>query len=360
MTFRRKNLLAMIVVGLLLDAQTSFALPPSKSSGRHSHGVRTTNSWSGSKFRFPTEFLRTLINAPAEEQQKMLADKAERDRKMYEGFYRKSNLSDAEKREKVEQRVQDMQQFWLGKIKEYESLTPEQREQRIENTHRTVMLRENLKPLMKAQPLERAERLKSIPEPDRKLVEQRLAVWDKLPVDVQKQVLENDSALHYFARLDATPAEMRSDYLKRLPSSMRTRLEEDIERWNNIPERNRNAMQKAFASLFSLPESEQEKALTFLPEQERRKLEQALDQIEGLSADQRASCLQAYQKYLSMSPERREQFLANAEIWKSMSEEERAAWRAMVAKLPPQRAMPPIPSGLKAPPVAVPGAKQRR
>jgi hypothetical protein len=328
-------------------------------------GSRGTNSWSGSRYRFPTEFLRELLAAAPADRDKLLAERAERDRKFNESFYRSSkSMSEEEKQQKVEKRVQDSQQFWQAKIREYEALTPEQREQRIGITERMAMLREHLTPLMKLPAVERTERLARVPEADRPLVERRLNIWDSLPAGLQSQVLEHNSALHYFARLESTPPELRPGYLDRLPSHIRRKLEEDIHRWQDLPADQREVMQRQFAALFKMPESEKEKTLDFLPEPERRKLEQALGQFDQLPPDQRRKCMDAYKTYSNMSPEQRQQFLINAERWKNMSEEEKAVWRAMAAKLPPLPPgmnTPPLPPGMKAPPAPpVPAAQPHR
>ncbi len=373
MISRKPQLLRCLLVVLLLQGGgVPFAARPPKAAqegerrgmGKPPYGTRTTNTWSGSKFRFPTEFLRDLIHASPAEQEKLLAEKAERDRKFFESYYRNSkSMTEEEIRERVQKRLEDSRQFWAAKIKEYAALTPEQREMRIENTHRTVMLREHLKPLMKASPLERADRLREVPDADRALLESRLKIWDALPSEVQKLVLEHDSALHYFARYETSPAEQREAYMNMLPSSVRRRLEEDILEWNDVPAARRDVMKQAFASLFTLSDEDQEKALTYLPEAERRKLEEALDQFGDLTPAQREKCIQAYQKFLGLSPVGRQQFMSNAEVWKQMDEGERNAWRALVSKLPPQNVSPApaaqVPESLKTPP-PVPSAKPKR
>jgi len=316
-----------------------------KSCDGHEGVSRGTNNWSGTRYRFPTEFLRELLAAGPAERERLLAERAERDRRFHESFYGGAkSMSEEEKRQKVEKRVQDSQQFWHAKIREYEALTPEQREQRITVTESMAMLREHLTPLMRLPAAERTERLARVPEADRPLVERRLNIWDSLPAGLQTQVLEHNSALHYFARLESTPPELRPGYLDRLPSHIRRKLEEDIQRWQDLPADQREVMQRQFAALFKMPESEKEKTLDFLPEPERRKLEQALGQFDQLPPDQRRKCMDAYKTYSNMSPEQRQQFLINAERWKNMSEEEKAVWRAMAAKLPP------LPPGMNTPP----------
>ncbi len=339
--------LAALVLGAADVCPDGSTANERKDRDRNSNSFRGPGGWSSTRYQFPTQLLRDLLAASPAEREKLFIEKADRDRKFYEAFYRNSkSLTDEEKKERVEKRVTDSQQFWAAKVREYEALTPEQREQRLENTQRAAMLRDHLKDLIKLPPSERAGRLEKVPQADLPLVRERLAVWDKLPAEVQGQVREHDSVMHYFTRLEETPAELRAGYLDRYPSSIRRKLEEDIKHWNELPARQREEMQHQFAALFRLTEKEQEKTLTFLPDAERRKMEQALDQFEKLKPEDRRRCMDAYKKYSDMTPEQRQQFMANAERWKNMSEEEKAAWRLLAQKLPP---MPPMPPGYKAP-----------
>lgn len=321
--------------------------------GRHegkdgSDRIGSSISRSTSFTRSTTEFLRTLLTAssPAE-QQKLLDDKLAQDRKSHEDRYAKyESLTPEERGERVNKRLEDSRRFWLGKIKEYEAFPPEERERRLEITHQAGLLRGYLKPLMTATTEQRAKYLADIPEEYRKLVTDRLAAWEKLPPDLRHNLVEHDSVMHYFARLEAKPAELRQDPLESIPSSYRSKLEDDIRRWNGLPAELRASMSREFDRLFQLPESARDRALTYLPDEERRRIEASFEKLGQIPPDEQKHCMDSYRKYSNLTPEQRQQFMKNAERWKSMSDAEKEAWRALSAKLPP---LPPTPPGMPPP-----------
>src|SRR5436190_20189397 len=90
----------------------------------------------------------------------------------------------AERAAFLAKRTPESQKLIVAKLQEYESLPPEQCELRLQVTE----LRWYLLPLMKAPVASRSEELGRIPEGPRKLVQDRLGKWDKLPAEVQKQV----------------------------------------------------------------------------------------------------------------------------------------------------------------------------
>ena len=65
------------------------------------------------------------------------------------------------------------------------------------------------------------------------------------------------------------------------------------------------------------------------------------------SAHHRRACVESFQKFATMSPVERREFLRKAERWQHMSPEERETWRNLVTKLPPMPQepieMPPAP-----------------
>ena len=71
-------------------------------------------------------------------------------------------------------------------------------------------------------------------------------------------------------------------------------------------------------------------------------MDKTLQEFEKLPKDQRAVCIQSFQKFTEMSLPEREMFLINAELWSRMSPDERQAWRDLVNQVPD---WPPLPIG---------------
>src|SRR5215471_8418641 len=79
----------------------------------------------------------------------------------------------------------------LAKVREYKSLKPTERELRL----RVTELHWYLLPLLRMPATNRVNRLAMIPEEHREFVESRLKEWDKVPPDLQKELLENEAAI---------------------------------------------------------------------------------------------------------------------------------------------------------------------
>ena len=115
-------------------------------------------------------------------------------------------MNPAERIQALTNRTPELRTQILAKVREYESLKPDERELRL----RVTELRWYLRPLMTAPATNRAAQLAMIPEPDRELVEDRLQEWDKLPPDVQKELLGIEPTLRYLAEIEG-----RSDVQRR-------------------------------------------------------------------------------------------------------------------------------------------------
>ncbi len=88
----------------------------------------------------------------------------------------------------------------LAKVREYESLKPDNRELRLSVTE----LRWYLWPLMAGPATNRAALLLMVPKQYRELVKDRLQEWDKVPPDVQKELLGIEPTLRYFTETPGT------------------------------------------------------------------------------------------------------------------------------------------------------------
>ncbi|MBI5774012.1 MAG: DUF3106 domain-containing protein [Verrucomicrobia bacterium] len=230
-----------------------------------------------------------------------------------------------------------------AKLAEYEALAPDERELRLQSTQ----LRWHLLPLMRMPPASRAARLAEISATDRPLVEERLALWDKLPADLQRDVLANETALLYLLRADAKPPLPPPLAALAAPDSI-PRPDRALAAWQEIPAARRQEMLGHFGRFFELDEPEKIKTLETLSAAERREIEKSLRDFQQLPPQQRAICLRSFQQFASMSAEEQSAFLQNAERWKAMKPDERQLWRDLVSQLPP------LPPGLGDPLMSVP------
>jgi hypothetical protein len=226
-----------------------------------------------------------------------------------------------------------------AKVREYESLKPDLRELRL----RVTELRWYLWPLMNVRPADRAARLEHIPAEDRKLVEDRLKEWDKLTPEVRQELLENEAAIRYFTELQDQIGRPSPN----ISPARRQKLEEGVRQWQALPDEQRQEMMARFNQFFGLTGQEKERALNTLSEPERRQIEKTLRNFGQLPMAQRVRCIHSFEKFASLSTEEREQFLKNAERWKLMTPDQRQAWRELVSKMPPGLGLPPRPPGLR-------------
>lgn len=252
------------------------------------------------------------------------------------------SLSPAERGKLLDERslAPEQKRILLAKIKEYEAMTPEQRELRLGVTE----LRWYLAPLMRTAPKDRREQMQRIPEEKRKLVEERLRHWDELSPAQQKDFLENEMAVQYFLRLQSITPKEKATYLETFSAERREKLEADLARWLALPTEKRERMREGFQRFFDLNPSEKEKTLGKLSEVERAQMERTLQTYQALPENQRRHCIESFGKISNMSRSERDQFLRKAELWQEMTPAERQSWRELVHKLPQ---LPPLPPGLK-------------
>ncbi|HSA11655.1 MAG TPA: DUF3106 domain-containing protein [Candidatus Paceibacterota bacterium] len=239
----------------------------------------------------------------------------------------------------------------LAKVREYESLPPDERELRL----RVTELHSYLRPLMTAPTTNRASQLARIPETDRELVEDRLREWDKLSPAVQAELLEHEATLRYLAQIHDRTEEQRRIILTNIPAPRREMLEKGISKWSSMSEDQRRQTLSRFHQFFELTAAEKEKALRTLSGPERRQIEKTLRAFDQLRPDQRAVCLRSLEKFTSLSPAERHRFLKDAERWQQMSPGERQTWRDLVRKMPP-----PLPTRRPPPPPLPPAARPHR
>lgn len=284
----------------------------------------------------PTEFLRNLLALDATARQKAIDERLDKDKKFWEARYADHPEMTPEDRAKaVTEKVDGGRKFWAAKLAEYDALKPEEREVRLKTTERTISMHFYLRPLMRIQPSERAARLAAIPAADRKLVEERLKIWDGLSPERQQEYFDNEMVMQYLARVEATPPDQRSQILQQYSPNHRKKLEDALAVWMSQPKEQRQRTYDTFLTFFQLSDKEKDKVLDTLSDSERHDMEKSLQAFEKLPPDQRKTCIESFRKFANMTPQQRDEFLKNAERWKHMSASERETWRSLVTQLPP-------------------------
>jgi hypothetical protein len=253
-------------------------------------------------------------------------------------------MSAAERAQALTNRPAASRKQILAKVREYEAMKPNQRELRLKATE----LRYYLWPLMSVPAASREPLLARVPEGMTNLVRDRLAEWDKLAPEVQRQLLENEATLRYFTELAESTQEQKTNILGSLSPARREMLQRGIRQWQSLPEEQRQKTLARFNQFFELTQNEKNLTLQTISGAEQQQMEKTLRKFERLSPVQRALCMKSFEKFASLSLEERQQFLKNVDQWKRMSPDERENWRELVRKLNPP---PPLPPGLERPPV---------
>jgi hypothetical protein len=224
-------------------------------------------------------------------------------------------MNPVELKQALTNRSPESQKLIRAKLREYASMDPDRREERLQVTE----MRWYLQPLLGSLATNRALQLAEIPGGNRKFVEDRLREWDKLPSDVQKDFLANKDTLSYFTEIEGLTDKQRRQILDRMSAARRQKLQEGIEQWNRVPDDQRRKMLSRFSQFFDLTVTEKEKALRTLSAPERRQIAKTLATFGSLPPDQRATCVRAIAKYTSLSLAERQQFLKNAERWQLLT-----------------------------------------
>ncbi|MGH7970104.1 MAG: DUF3106 domain-containing protein [Limisphaerales bacterium] len=229
------------------------------------------------------------------------------------------------------------QKLILAKVKEYLSLSPEQRELRL----RVTELHFFLVPLMSTPATNRPARLALIPSDVRKLVEDRLGQWDALSPESQAELLQNEATLRTLIDLGAQPPSNQQEIVTTFGPAQKAQLEAGIRHWQALSDDQRGVIIERFNRFLDLTSPEKEKALSTLSDAERLQLDRTLDTFEKLSPLQRAKCVRAFDKFANLSPEGRQRFLRGAERWSRMNPSQRQLWRDLVYSLSHEPPMPP-------------------
>lgn len=211
------------------------------------------------------------------------------------------------------------------RLREYDALAPAEREARL----RATELHYHLRPLLTTIPLTRAAQLAVVPESFRPLVEERLAAWDKLPAQIQREILTNERLLQAITRPNVPNA------FPPLPPGLEPRVPDNVAHWQTLDAQQREQLLDSFTYYFRLDDNAKTRVVAVLPEPKRAAAERTLDQFAQLTTGERAACMTALRQLSQMTQAEQTRFYANAEQWQKMSETERAAWRRVVIEFPP-------------------------
>jgi hypothetical protein len=232
-------------------------------------------------------------------------------------------------------KMPEQRRFLEGKIVEYSNLSAEEREKRLQS----LQLRWYLPRLMKLPPDERDARLAFISEPVRSLLKSKLEIWDKMPAELQKDLLDNEQAIAIF--MYAGVGSASDGVFQALSAERQEELRRQFEDLNKLPDNRRAKILLNFKRFFEMPLTEQNKTLQKLQPTDAAKVKQTLATFEILPPPLRGQALDGFQKFSGLSPEDRAAFLKSAERWQSMSNAEKAKLRLMVLKLQSVQAIPP-------------------
>lgn len=235
-----------------------------------------------------------------------------------------------------------------AKLAEYENLPPAEREARL----RATELRWHLTRLIRIPSADRSNAVVVVPDDFRKVVGERLRQWDQFPEATRRQILTNEAALAMFTRIEGSVAKVRPAALNIYPPPLREKMEASLAQWQSQPEEKRQRTAGQVQKFFDLDEKQKARTLQVLSDTERAQMEKTLQTFEGLPKVRRELCLKGFQQFASLTPDERAKFLQNAEQWRTMSAEDREAWRLLVARVGTS-VMPPLPPGIRPRPTLV-------
>jgi hypothetical protein len=255
-------------------------------------------------------------------------------------YFRQLLKMNAEQRERELAKRPKSREVLEVKLKEFETLPETERENRL----RALELQSYLRPLLRASPTNRTEQLKAIPARDRDLVEARLKLWDKLPADQQRDLLESELAIRVFYR----PQNANIPFSGSMTTTQQQeRIRKSMESLNNLPPHKRDQLYKNFGEFFELSEHEKVRALgsvRSLSEAERKQMERTLQAFEKLPPQERDRCIEGFEKFRALSQAEQAHFLKSAERWDAMTAKDRQVWRSLVNRK--AFPLPPSPPGL--------------
>ena len=265
-----------------------------------------------------------------------------------EFFHELLAMTVAERNQALSNRTPEDRKLILAKVREYKAIPPDQRELRLQATELSWYLTR----LMRLPGTNRLAQLETVPSSTRKLVGDRLEVWDKLQPEVRRDFLEKRMAIQDFVELAGSSKQPATTNLS---PARRAALTNGISQIQAMPEDQRQKLLSRFNQFFELTPQEKQRVLNSISEPERQQMEKTLRSFGALTPAQRRQCIRSFEKFAGLSVEERNQFLKNAERWKLMTPDQRQTWREVVAMVPILPA-----TGLDSPTIPKPPVPQRR
>jgi hypothetical protein len=258
----------------------------------------------------PTEIFRELLSASPAEREKFLSARSPAARQSIE-----------------------------TKLREFEALSAEHRELRLQ----VAELQHFLFQLIQAPPHQQAEVLAKCPKGVRPLLEERWQTWVQLAPDRQRELLESQKSLSWFVRGQANDPQAVTNLLAQIPAGQRTEIEAQLVRWRALTPEERARKTADFQRFFELSERERVKVLRTVSSEERQEMEATLAQFASLPPEQRERAVHGFRRFLALTAPERAEFLQGIAQWQQMTPTERATWRQMVALITAPPPMPPKP-----------------
>lgn len=232
-----------------------------------------------------------------------------------------------------------------SKLREFEGLSPDQRELRL----RVAELQFYLSPLLRASSSERPRLLGAAPVEIRPILEKRLQTWDATPASRQRDLLDSETALSQFVRFQTSDPGVLTQVLRGVPEDQRAGVEAQWRRWTALSPDQRARQTADFQQFLDLRPAERERVLRRISAGERVRMEATLERFRGLPPEQRERAVNGFRRFLDMPPAERASFLENAAQWERLTPSEREAWRRVVERvrspvpvpMPPERTRPP-------------------
>lgn len=258
-------------------------------------------------------------------------------------------MSPAERKQALAAYSPAKRQGLEAKIKEYEALSPEQRELRLMVTE----LQDYLLPLMAFPATNQAAQIALLPTNIAPMVLVRLQKWDELPTEQQKEVLENKRLFEQLTKFASISPIQQNQVLTNMPPPQREALQQSLVKWQSLSRERRQEISQHVLEIFELTPAEKQKIFRTVSEAERIQIEKTVRLYYDLNPKSKVRVRAGLEKFCQLSPSEFQGFLRNAERWQALSPSERKAWRDLVASAsnlaaypagtkPPQR-MPPLP-----------------
>ncbi len=265
-------------------------------------------------------------------------------------------MTPAQRRSALSVKPVEEREAILEKVREYEAMSREVREERLRQTE----LHWRLITLMRLQPSERDPHLREVSPLYQPMVLEQLRQWDELPEATRKALLDNEKFIRTYVQWQVRSPADQEEIMRKLPAPRRAYFANELKRWQALPEDQRTELCAQFRRFFVMSGEEQTSTISTLSEAERRQIGLTLQAFKQLPPVQRQRCIDSFDKFAAMAPTERAQFLQNAAKWEAMSAHERQLWRTLVEELPPTPPappdMPPMPLGF---PLAPPFTARR-